>query len=476
MKPESDERTQQALESLRRYPLFSDLPPEDLERLVQMARHVSIEPGQVLMEEGTPGGTLYVVLDGEFEVTKRSGSQDVRIAVRGVGEMFGEISIIDRAPRSATLTALKRSHLLEFGQEALQALLESSPAASLSLLKTVTSRLRSTESMLRQHEKMAALGTLAAGLAHELNNPAAAISRSAQQMGDLLRAWIELGLELSGQDMTPEEAESLKGLVGRDLSAVGSGEPLDPLALSDAEEAMQDWLSSLGSSRAWETSSRLVSAGWTAESLADALGALASNHRVSAAEWLAAGASGFQLVDELSLSAAQISAIVKSVKTYAYLDQAPIQRVSVHQGLEDTLVILRQKLGDGIRIVRNYDPSLPEIEGHGSELNQVWTNLIENAVDAMAGDGELTLTTRATQENVIVDICDTGPGIPEDIRDRIFEPFFTTKPPGVGTGLGLHIVYNIVCQKHGGSIHPITEGGRNCFRVEIPLEPRGRAS
>jgi signal transduction histidine kinase len=190
--------------------------------------------------------------------------------------------------------------------------------------------------------------------------------------------------------------------------------------------------------------------------------------------WLAAGCLVHSLQDEVGQSAARISQIVKAVKSYTYLDQAPVQEVDVHEGLESTLVILRNKLKSGVSVTRQYATDLPRIEAYASELNQVWTNLIDNAIDAMGGQGELVLRTYARDGQVVVEVQDTGPGIPEEIRPRLFEPFFTTKPPGSGTGLGLHIVYDIVANKHGGEIHLISRPGATCFQVVLPVQLKGR--
>ncbi len=226
----------------------------------------------------------------------------------------------------------------------------------------------------------------------------------------------------------------------------------------------------------WEYAAWLVGAGWTRSVLEEHIQAVEPAHRQAILRWLAIGVSLFSLSDELREGASRISNLVGTVKTYAYLDQAPAQLVDVHQGLEDTLVVLRQKIGPGIEVKRDYVPELPRIEAFGSELNQVWTNLIDNALDAMGEKGQLRLSTCLEADHVVVEICDTGQGIPPEIRDRVFEPFFTTKAPGVGTGLGLHIVYNIVCQRHGGSVHIADHSGDNCFRVELPIESPRRGA
>jgi signal transduction histidine kinase len=473
MNPEASEFD--VLAMLKEHPLFAGLPGSDLERLVEMATPVQLQPGDVLMEEGTPGGSLYLLLEGQFEVTKKSGQQDVQLALRGPGEVFGEISILDQAPRTATLTATQPSSLLEFSQGAFQNVLQSSPQAALAILKTVTGRLRNTEAMLRQHEKMAALGTLAAGLAHELNNPAAAIGRGAGQLRDLLGQWLEASATVGLLPLGEGEQRAIERFETRLLDESKADE-VDPITRSDLEDSLTTWLEAKGVEDAWEYAPWLVAGGWTIPLLEEMVAGVADDHLERILRWFTVGVSLFSMADELREGAGRISTLVGSVKTYAYLDQAPAQLVDIHKGLEDTLTVLKQKIGPQVQIARVYAHDLPRIEGFGSELNQVWTNLIDNALDAIGDSGRLVLTTQKDGRNISVSICDSGPGIPDTIRERVFEPFFTTKPPGVGTGLGLHIVYNIVCQRHSGSVQIAQSGDLNCFVVELPIEAPSHAA
>jgi signal transduction histidine kinase len=243
---------------------------------------------------------------------------------------------------------------------------------------------------------------------------------------------------------------------------------LDPLARSDRESDVQAWLEDRSIDRAWELAPTLVSFGWDVPSLDQLAEEFSMEHLPAISYWLAAGGAAYALLDEVNKSAERISETVKAVKSYAYLDQAPIQDVDVHEGLENTLVILRHKLKDGVIVTRDYAADVPRIEAYGSELNQVWTNIIDNAIDAMNGRGELRLRTYTHGEDVIVEIGDNGPGVPPKIQSRIFEPFYTTKPPGVGTGLGLNISYNIV-QKHRGQIKIESKPGDTRFQVCLPM-------
>lgn len=455
-------------ELLLRLPLFADLNDADLSLLEEASRENRLAAGEVLMREGSPGGSLYVIIQGEFEITKRTGPGDLVIAVRGPGEVIGEMSLLDGSARTATVRSLGESRLLEIDQAAFRRLVESSPAATLSILHTVTSRLRHTESMLRQSETLAALGTLAAGLAHELNNPAAALQRSTAQARQLLPRWQEAHAKLHAAGIDQAQQPELSALA----SAADESPPtlLDPLTRSDQEASLQDWLEQAGVTEAWEIAPTLLASGMTAERLAEGTRRLPGSAVPAAVEWIATSRSLSSLLGEVALSAERISAIVGTMRSYSYLDQAPVQPVDVQRGLEDTLVILRSKLEPGITVHRDYAPDLPRIEAYGSELNQVWTNLIANAAEAMAGSGELRLRTRREGARILVEICDNGPGIPETIRERIFEPFFTTKPPGQGTGLGLHLTYNIVTLHHRGQITVESRPGETCFRVLLPLQ------
>jgi signal transduction histidine kinase len=456
-------------EFLRRLDLFSGLSEADLDSLAAQTEPLAVGAGENLIEEGAPGDAAYVVVDGEFQVIKKSDAQDIVIAVREAGEVFGEMALLDRAPRTATVRAVRAGHVLRIGGDAFQHMLGHSPSAALDILRTVSQRLRQNEGLLRQSEKMAALGTLAAGLAHELNNPAAAVRRSARQLRSTLSEWAKWTTELAHSSLTDPEMQMLERLKGRIEADHSAPTGLDPMAQSDRESETQTWLEGNGITDAWELAPALVSTGWDAESLGKVKATFQPGTLGAVLRWLASGSAAYALLDEVGVGTERLSEIVQSVKAYSYLDQGPVQEVDVHQGLDNTLVILRHKMKDGIAVKREYAPDLPHIEAHGSELNQVWTNILDNAVDAMHGQGDLILRTRHEGEKVYVEIQDSGPGIPAEIQKRIFEPFFTTKPPGLGTGLGLHIAYTIV-NNHGGQIGLTSRPTGTCFQVTLPIQ------
>ena len=460
-------------EFVRKLPLFADLTLADVAQLCRSSRRVRAAPGEIVIEEGAPGDSLYVVLSGELEITKRDGERDVVLASRKVGEAVGEMSLLERMPRSASARAVQPSELLEVSPESFRKVLENNPSTAMTVLRTVASRLRSTEASLMQSDKLASLGTLAAGLAHELNNPAAAIQRGTQHLREAFETWRRRTVELQGLDLDAEQRRRLAELEAG-IATCGSPRP-DDAASSRQESRLIEELEALAIDDAAEIAPALVAFGWTVERLRPVAAAFAAGHVKPVLQWLGAGFAAQQLVAEIQRSAQAISEIVRAVKSYAYLDQAPVQDADLRVSLEDTLVILRYKLKAGIEVVRDFEPGLPTIEAYASELNQVWTNLIDNAIHAMNGRGVLELRARRIGGEVEVRIADSGPGIPAGTAARIFDPFFTTKPQGVGTGLGLHIAHNIVVNRHHGRIDFESRPGRTEFRVSLPIRMKPAA-
>jgi len=476
------------LAPLRRVPLFAGLADDELERLATAAETVELAPSAVLLREGEVGDSLFVVLAGELAVSKRSGVTDVPLAIVGPGEVQGELAVLEGRPRTATVRAIGPATLLSLRRDALLDVLGRQPELALALLRTIAGRLRSTESLLREREKLAALGTLAAGLAHELNNPAAAIRSTVARLATLAGEWDRASAALGAlgpDDLDPDGvAREVAAALRDELDRRAAAPPvLDPLEAADREDAMVALLARLGVARPAEPAATLVAFGWDGNELDDMLAPFGSDEaRHVVLAWLAAGALGRQLLGEIGAAAERIGEIVASVREYSYLDRAPVGEVDVIAGIESTLVMLRPRLKAGIEVRRSYPTVRPRIEAFGSELNQVWTNLVVNAADAMEGRGVLEVTVRAdpplepgfptgseptAAPGVRVDICDSGSGIPEEVRARIFEPFFTTKDVGAGSGLGLHIVRSIV-DRHAGRIEVESAPGRTCFSVSLP--------
>jgi signal transduction histidine kinase len=435
-----------ALDALRATSIFAGVPDEHLQRLAQQVIPMSLKEGDFLIREGDQADDLFVVVSGNFDVTKRSGTSEIPIATVGPGAIQGELAALERGKRLASVQAVSQAEVLRIPYLAMRDLLSGGPDAALGIIRTVIERLREMEATLRQREKLAGLGTLAAGLAHELNNPAAAIRRSVEALDEAIAA---------RNTLHPPHSLTLLRPAGR--------APLDALSRADAVDEIDTLIGDT------EMAAALVDAGWTSEELRGAFAGMDEVAGHEAAAWLAATATVETLIGEVRMAGDRISEIVGAVKSYAYLDQAPIQRIDVRKGLDDTLVILRHKLKAGIEVTRDYQPDLPEIEAWGSELNQVWTNLIDNAADAMDGKGAISIRAESGDaDEVTITICDTGPGIPPDVAAKIFEPFFTTKPPGIGSGLGLHISHQVVV-RHGGRIDLESEPGRTCFIVTLPV-------
>ena len=428
-------------ERLRGTPLFGGLDDERLARLIERGEIVDLEPGDRLIGEGDVADALYVILDGEFDVTKRSGKTEIPLARVGPGALQGEIAALEGGRRLASVRAVTAGEALRIPVDAIRELLNAGPDVALSVIRTAVGRLRSMEATLREREKLAALGTLVAGVAHELNNPAAAAARSARALGEAKAALDALPQPASPPQPPPDAAPPRSALERADLIDQISG-------LTDGPDA----------------ATALIDAGWRSELLRD--------QPPEVIRWLAANAAVQQLLEELTMAVDRISEIVTAIKGYSYLDQAPRQRVDVRIGLEQTLVILRHRINEGrITVVKELADDLPEIEVYGSELNQVWTNLVDNATDAMDGGGTLTLRAERDPEGdgVLISVCDSGPGIPSEVRTRLFEPFYTTKPPGKGTGLGLHISHNVVA-RHGGRIDVESSADGTCFHVVLPVD------
>jgi signal transduction histidine kinase len=326
------------------------------------------------------------------------------------------------------------------------------------------------EVMLRQSEKLATLGKLSAGMAHELNNPAAAAQRGAAQLQATFSHLQQTHLKLGELNLSDSQLASLLAL--DELAQQRAKQPadMDSLTRSDREQELETWLDEQGVEDAWAVAPTLVNLGYGNDALSTLVASFSADQFCAVIAWLNDTYTIYSLLEEIGQGAGRISEIVKALKGYTYLDQAPIQTVDIHEGLDSTLVILRSKLKAGITVRREYDEGLPHIQARGSELNQVWTNLIDNAIGAMNGEGEITVRTRSDERWVIVEIEDNGSGIPEENLPNLFDPFFTTKPPGEGTGLGLNISHNIIVQKHQGQIDVTSQPGRTRFEVRIPID------
>ena len=454
---------------LRNVPLFANLPAADLEALSQQVDERRLTAGQLLFAEGSLGQQAFVIREGRIEIFKTSNGREVQLAVRQPGDVIGETALLEAVPRTASGRALTDCRLVAIRYEQLEQLLNTSPAAARTMLHTITARLRSTQVLLRQSEKMAQLGTFTAGIAHELNNPAAAIQRAAGQLKAALRNLQAAEGQLLAMQIPAEQIKLMQTSAEPVRLSDQAEMESDPLARADREAEVETWLVGQGLREAWNLAPNLVWLGLKPDDLRSLAAQLTPGVLAPALAWITAGVSVFRLLDEIGIGAGRMTEIISALKTYTYLDQAPVQEVDIHSGLENTLVILRHKLKEGVEVQRQFDRGLPRIQAYASELNQVWTNLIDNAIDAMEGKGQIILRTYLKEGSIVVEVEDNGPGIPDELQSRLFNPFFTTKPVGKGTGLGLNISYNIV-HKHGGDIKVFSKPGATCFQVWLPVD------
>jgi signal transduction histidine kinase len=456
------------VERLRTVTLFSELPADDLERLSVGIERIELPAGSLLFSEGDPGDRAYVVLEGQIEVVKATMGGEVLLAVQSEG-VVGEMALLEDAPRNASVRARTDVLLLAIAKARLDELLDSSPSASRAFFEVMLDRWRDTQASLQQSERMAQLGTLTAGLAHELNNPAAAVNRSAGQLAEAMARYDEalravaLGLGAEGSAIIDDLLATIDRREG--------GPRLSAVQRADLEDDVEAWLANREVDRSWELAPGLVDAGMSVDDLSALADRVDIAQLGSLVGLITAAQEQLALVHQIEEGTRRMSAIVKALKSYAYLDQAPVQNIDVTAGLDDTLTLLEHK-AEGIEIIREYAVDLPRIEALGGELNQVWTNLIDNAIYAMTDSGtggRLIVRTAPVDSGVAVEVEDNGPGIPAEIHERIFDSFFTTKPPGAGTGLGLDISRNIVIHHHAGNLTVDSHPGRTVFRVELPL-------
>jgi len=460
------------LQNLRKSPLFQGLSDQELQQLVDMGERVSLKAGETLIKQGDIGDCAYVISNGEVEVLKQTGQSTIKIDVRNVGEVIGEMALLSNNTRTATIVAKTDAEALRIPQEAFEKLLSTSSKATLAVLHWVMARLSQNDSLLHQQEKMAALGTMSAGLAHELNNPAAAAQRGAAELKDAQISWMDLTHKIEQLVAKENKLDWFNQLMSISSERYKKPLKIDALDKIDLVDGIQIWMDDNSFDEISHLIPAMVDYGWDTTALDKIKNELVDSKELFdlAIQWVAVSSSMNELLSEVQTATERVSQIVMAMKSYTYLDQAPLLEVDVHDGLENTVIIMQHKLKKGVTIKREYDHDLPRIEAYASELNQVWTNIIDNAVDAMNGRGEIVLKTYSQDDNVVVEISDNGPGIPEDIRSRIFEPFYTTKPPGKGTGLGLHISHDIIATRHRGQLSVESEPGRTTFKAILPVK------
>ena len=458
------------IDELRAIDLFDDLDDEAMADWASHARTIEASAGETVSEEGSPSHGVIMLLEGTLRGTIHAGVIDEPMTDQVAPTWIGAVPTLTQGLNILTLRALTAVRYALIAPEDFIDLTTRHRSVFLRVMAQMRPVIGRFTAREQNRDRLEALGTMAAGLAHELNNPAAAARRTASELADALEVLSSaFGVFVrSGLDM--EHKSRLLELQTRAVNACSLQTPLSALDAADAEDELTDALGDAGAEQPWRLAETFAAAGldvgYVAE-VADAAGAVAP----MALRWIWASLSARQLAGELAESTDQMGHLVKAIKSYAYMDRGEVVEIDLHEGLETTLTIMHHKLKHtDIVVARDYDRTLPKVTVHGAELNQVWTNLLANAIDALGQTGTITITTRRDGDCAEVDIADDGPGVPDAIREHVFDPFFTTKDVGKGTGLGLDTARRIIADRHHGSLTLESQPGRTVFRVRMPIQ------
>jgi signal transduction histidine kinase len=453
-------------------PFFAQL--EDSQRACfSTGAEIRVKAGETLLRDGDPPDFFYITLEGELRVMKYYGDQEILLGDAVPGDYFGEIEILLDVPNWVLVRAVADSRLFRLPRAGFWALLRCSPTAAREIMRTLATRMRNVESYSQERQKLIQLGAMAAGLAHELNNPATAARCAATELRQSVEQVQDYACELN-ESLSAEQWQQLVATAREAVHCTASQPKLNPLEQSEREEAIESWLGSQNVADAWELAPALVNARLDQEELETLQRAVPDQDLENSIRWLAASVTTRELIKSITHSTERISELVRAVKSYSFMDQAPWQEIDVHEGIENTLIILGHKLRN-VTVTPDFDRTLPRLCAYGGELNQVWTNLIDNAIYAVGGTGRIDIRTRRDGEFFLVEIADNGSGIPPEAQALVFAvPFFTTKGEA-GTGLGLVITHRIVVERHHGRIDFTTGPNGTQFNVRLPFEARARA-
>jgi signal transduction histidine kinase len=455
--------------ALRSIEIFADLRDDQLQWFVSNSEEHRFAAGDILIQEGDPANALFVLLEGEIRGRRENGGADAPGFVARSGQVTGLLPFSRLTRFPMTVRAVQPAWLLGLKKDRFDEMLQRIPQLLPRLIGVMADRIREYSRAEQQRDKLSALGKLSAGLAHELNNPASAAVRAAEGLRESMQQLRQTNKLLDDDSLSCAERSALASFEENLLDQLSSKPHWDALEQSDIEQDIASWLNRRNIANASHLASGLVEAGVDRA----ALEKLGTQYRDGVLSHVLArivcSVSSERLTREIEASTGRISELVRAIKEYTYMDQAPEQEVDVHRGIESTLTMLKFRLKRGVEVKREFDPNLPRVFARGSELNQVWTNLIDNAIDAMGGKGELIIRTSRELDYIVVEIIDNGPGIPDAVQPHLFEPFFTTKGVGEGTGIGLDTVYRIV-RGHHGEVSFESRPGRTSFQVRLPLK------
>jgi signal transduction histidine kinase len=461
----------EVLELLRQVSAFVDLPDDQIAWFLSHAKDMRVKAGDIYARQGEPADAMTVLLEGQFQWRGEIAGETL-VRDLNAGEVTGVLPFSRMKRYSLNGRALTDGRVLRFPSALFPELVQKMPELTTRLVGLMSDRIRETTRLEQQRDRLAALGKLSAGLAHELNNPASAAKRASSQLRDMLKRVRDASHELGRRELTEPQKLEIERLESSLMQA--NGHPPNALAASELEDQLDSLLRSHGQDDLWQLSGDLARKNFNPADLEHLFGTLEPDTARAALIRIATLAEISGLLNEIESSTTRISDLVKAIKEYTFMDQSPVQNIDIVKTLENTLTILNHKLKRGVTVHRDYQPVPLLVNSFGSELNQVWTNLIDNAIDAMSGKGELGVHTYREDNWVIVEIRDSGPGISPEVLPRIFEPFFTTKGVGEGTGLGLDTVQRII-RKHRGNIQVRSKPGDTCFQVWLPMAADGNS-